>query len=159
CVQLRKGSLRLCKIGDIAIRLHRPLQVTPKTCTISRKADGWYASLGCEVEAEPLPKTGVDVGIDVGIEMFATFSDDHAPIANPRPLQKAQSHLRKAQKRLERRSRRDKNGKLARQQSKRREKAKVLLAKAHLRVARARLDFQHNTAYTLTSRLDTLYTQ
>jgi putative transposase len=149
--------LRLSKIGDIAIRLHRPLQGTPKTCTISRKADGWYASIACEVEPQPLPKTGVDVGIDVGIEQFATFSDDHPPIANPRYLEKAQSRVRKAQKRLERRSRRDKSGKLTGKQSNRREKAKILLAKAHLRVKRARLDFHHKTAYVLVRRFDTIY--
>jgi putative transposase len=129
-VKLLDGFIRLSKIGDIALRLHRPLQGTPKTCTISRKADGWYASIACEVEPEPLPKTGVDVGIDVGIEQFATFSDDHAPVANPRHLEKAQASVRKAQKRLERRSRRDKCGKLTGKQSIRREKAKVLLAKA-----------------------------
>jgi putative transposase len=168
--------LRLSKIGDIAIRLHRPLpaerdcagrppappeghrlQGTPKTCTISRKADGWYASIACEVEPEALPKTDMDVGIDVGIETFATFSDDHAPIANPRHLEKAQAGIRKAQKRLERRTRRDKNGKLTGKQSNRREKAKVLLAKAHLRVKRARLDFHHKTAYVLVRRFDTIY--
>jgi putative transposase len=156
-VKLLEGFIRLSKIGDIALRLHRPLQGTPKTCTISRKADGWYASIACEVEPEPLPKTGRDVGIDVGIEMFATFSDAHAPVANPRPLEKAQASVRKAQKRLERRTRRDKNGKLNGRQSHRREKAKVLLAKAHLRVARARLDFHHKTAYVLVRRFDTLY--
>jgi putative transposase len=156
-VKLIGKVLRLSKIGDIAIRLHRPLQGTPKTCTISRKADGWYASIACEVEMQPLPKTGVDVGIDVGIEQFATFSDDHAPIANPRYLEKAHSHVRKAQKRLERRSRKDKSGKLTGKQSNRREKAKVLLAKAHLRVKRARLDFHHKTAYALIRRFDTIY--
>jgi putative transposase len=158
-VKLLDGFIRLSKIGDIAIRLHRPLQGTPKTCTISRKADGWYASIACEGEPQPLPKTGMDVGIDVGIEQFATFSDDHAPIANPRHLERAQASVRKAQKRLERRSRRDKSGRLAGQQSQRREKAKVLLAKAHLRVARARLDFQHKTAYALVRCFDTIYVE
>jgi putative transposase len=33
-VKLLDGFIRLSKIGDIAIRLHRPLQGTPKTCTI-----------------------------------------------------------------------------------------------------------------------------
>ena len=69
-VQILGKVLRLSKIGDIALRLHRPLQGTPKTCTISRKADGWYASIACEVEPQPLPTTGIDVGIDVGIENF-----------------------------------------------------------------------------------------
>lgn len=158
-VKIIGNLLRLSKIGAIAIRLHRSLQGTPKTCTISRKADGWYASIACEVEPEPLPTTGQDVGIDVGIEQFATFSGDQAPVANPRHLQKAQSHLRRAQKRLERRTRRDKNGKLLPRQSKRREKARVLLAKAHLRVARTRLDFHHKVAHGLVRKFDTLYVE
>jgi putative transposase len=156
-VKFLNGLMRLSKIGDIPTRLHRRLQGTPKTCTISRKADGWYASIACEVEPQPLPKTGVEVGIDVGIEQFATFSDDHAPVANPRHLEKAQARVRKAQKRLERRTRRDKGGKLTGKQSNRREKAKILLAKAYLRVKRARLDFHHKTAYVLVRRFDTIY--
>ena len=35
------GMLSLSKIGRIPIRLHRPLQGTPKTVTVSREADGW----------------------------------------------------------------------------------------------------------------------
>src|SRR5205085_9981675 len=111
-VKLAGEHLHLSKIGDIPVRLHRPLQGTPKTCTITHKADGWYAGICCEVEPEPLPATGQDVGIDVGIENFATLTDEHEPIPNPRPLQNAQASLqnaqaslRKAQRRLERRTR------------------------------------------------------
>lgn len=149
--------LHLSKIGDIAIRLHRPLQGTPKTCTITHKADGWYATIACEVEPEPLPATGREVGVDVGLENFATFSDDTPVIPNSQPLQQAQASLRKSQKRLERRTRRDKNGKLLPCQSRRRDKAKTLLAKAHQRVARARLDFIHKIVHDLLARYDTLY--
>jgi putative transposase len=160
-VQLNGDLLHLSKIGDIPVRLHRPLYGTPKTCTISRKADGWYACICCEVEPEPLPAGGQDVGIDIGIENFATLTDDHEPIANPRhlQLQQAQAHLKKAQRRLERRTKRDKNRKLLAKQSKRREKAKVLLAKAHQRVQRARLDFQHKLAHALVRQFDTLYVE
>src|SRR5215469_15137516 len=35
------GMLSLSKIGQIRLRLHRLLQGTPKTVTISREADGW----------------------------------------------------------------------------------------------------------------------
>jgi putative transposase len=151
--------LHLSKIGDIPVRLHRPLEGIPKTCTISRKADGWYCSIACEVDPVPLEKTGQDVGIDVGIENFATLSDDHPAIPNPRLLQKAQAHLRKAQRRLERRSKRDKNQKLTSHQSRRRAKAKVLLAKAHQRVQRARLDFHHKVVHALVRQFDTLYVE
>ena len=153
-VSLQGNCLRLSKIGDVAIGLHRPLQGTPKTCMITRKADGWYCCIACEVEPEPLPATGKEVGIDVGLENFATFSDDTPPLPNPKPLQQAQASLRTSQKRLERRTRRDKNGKLLPRQSHRREKAKVLLAKAHQRVARARLDFIHKVVHDLLARFD-----
>jgi putative transposase len=35
------GILSLSKIGHVPTRLHRPIQGTPKTVTISREADGW----------------------------------------------------------------------------------------------------------------------
>ena len=48
--------LSLSKIGRICVRLHRPLQGTPKTVTISREADGWYVSFSCaDVPIAPLP--------------------------------------------------------------------------------------------------------
>jgi putative transposase len=47
--------LTLAKIGRIRIRLHRPLLGTPKTVTIIREADGWYAAISCaEVPTQPL---------------------------------------------------------------------------------------------------------
>jgi putative transposase len=157
--KIEGNLLHLSKIGDIPVRLHRPLEGTPKTCTISRKADGWYCSIACEVEPAPLEKTGKDVGIDVGIENFATFSDDNPDIPNPRLLKKAQAKLRKAQRRLERRSKRDKNRKPTSHQSRRRAKAKVLLAKAHQTVQRARLDFHHKVVHALVRQFDTLYVE
>jgi putative transposase len=156
---LEGDCLHLSKIGDIRVRVHRPLKGDPKTCTISRKADGWYCSLVCKVEPEPLEKTGQEVGIDVGIENFATLSDDHPAIPNPRFLQKAQAKLRKAQRRLERRTRRDKRNRITTRQSNRRAKAKALLAKAHPRVARARLDFHQKVAHALVAQFDVLYVE
>jgi putative transposase len=41
------GMLCLSKIGRIRLRLHRPLHGTPKTVTIRREADGWYACISC----------------------------------------------------------------------------------------------------------------
>jgi putative transposase len=61
---LNGGILSLSKIGRIPVRLHRPLQGTPKTATISKEADGWYVSFSCaEVPTEPLPRTGRETGI------------------------------------------------------------------------------------------------
>jgi putative transposase len=76
--------LSLSKIGRIPIRLHRPLEGTPKTVTRSREADGWYACISCVgVPTEPLPLTGNETGIDVGLTVFLVTADGEI-IANPR---------------------------------------------------------------------------
>src|SRR5215472_1049444 len=81
---LDNGLLVLSKIGRIAVRWSRPLEGTPKTVTISHEADGWYACFSCEgVPIQPLPATGEETGIDLGLESFATLADG-SQIANPR---------------------------------------------------------------------------
>jgi putative transposase len=78
------GILSLSKIGRIAVRLHRPLQGTPKTVIISREADGWFACISCtEVPTKPLPVTGNETGIDVGLKVFLLTADGEM-IENPR---------------------------------------------------------------------------
>lgn len=142
-VKLEQGRLILSKIGALRLHKDRPLDGTPKTCTIVRKADGWYASIACEVVVSPLPPTGRAVGIDVGLESFATLSNG-AQIANPRYYRAAERKLKRAQRRLSRRVK----------ESNRRRKARDLLAKAHLKVKRARQDFAHKTARALVNDYD-----
>ena len=137
--RLDGGLLSLSKIGRIPIRLHRPLKGTPKTVTISREADGWYVCISCaDVPVQPLPATGQETGIDLGIEAFATLSDG-TRIFHPGWYRKAERALKTAQRRVSRR----KKG------SNRRRKAVTLLAKAHQQVRRQRRDFHHKTALAL----------
>src|SRR5262249_41243050 len=112
--RLDNGFLVLSRIGRVAVRLSRPLEGTPKTVTISREADGWYAIISCaEVPAQPLPATGRETGIDLGLKVFLITADGDQ-VENPRPSRKAEKRLAKAQKWVSRR----KKG------SKRREKAR-----------------------------------
>jgi len=142
------GGLSLSKIGRIPIRLHRPLEGTPKTVTISRAADGWYASISCaEVAVQPLPPTGQETGIDVGLKVFLITADGEV-VKNPRHYRKAERQLAKAQRRVSRR----KKG------SNRRRKAVKLLARAHHpKIRRQRRDFQHKTALQLVRQYDMIY--
>src|SRR5215469_773915 len=99
------SMLTLSKIGRIRLRLHRPLAGTPKTVTISREADGWYACISCaEVPIEPLPATGQETGIDVGLKVFLVTADGEV-VENPRHYRTAQKQLAKAQRRVARRTR------------------------------------------------------
>jgi putative transposase len=141
------GVFSLSKIGRIRIRLHRPLVGAPKTVTISREADGWYACISCaEVPIEPLPCSGRETGIDVGLKVFLVTADSET-VENPRHYCKAEKQLAKAQRRVSRR----KKG------SERRKKAVKLLARKHQKVRRQRTDFHHKTALALLRRYDTIY--
>ena len=144
---LDKGLLVRSKIGRIAVRWSRPLAGAPKTVTISREADGWYVCLSCaEAPTHPLPATGQETGIDLGIEAFATRSDG-TRIFNPGWYRKAERALKSAQRRVSRRKKR----------SHRRRKAVKLLAQAHQTVRRQRTDFHHKTAFALVRENDTIY--
>lgn len=139
--------LLLSKIGHLAVRWSRPLEGTPKTVTISKEADGWYVSFSCaEVPVQPLPLTGEETGIDVGLESFLTLADG-THIENPRHYRKAEKALKRAQRRVSRRKK-DRH---------RRRKSVKLLAKKHLKVRRQRLDHQHKTVLSLVQRYDTMY--
>ena len=138
---LKGGKLRLSKIGKVNVHLSRPIEVEIKTCAIKREADGWYVIFAVEEpkkEIEPAPKESV--GVDVGIESFATLSDDEAaPIDNPQYFRSAEGDLKKAQRRVSRRVK----------GSNRRKKAVRLLAKKHLKVKRQRRDFHFKEALKL----------
>jgi putative transposase len=145
--RLDNGCLVLSKIGRIAVRWSRPVEGTIKTVTISKEADGWYVSFSCaEVPTEPLPETGKDTGIDVGLKVFLITADGQL-VANPRHYRTAERALKKAQQRVSQR----KEG------SKRRQKAVLVLAKKHQHVRRQRTDLHHKTALALVRVYDTIY--
>jgi transposase len=95
---------------------------------------------------QPLPATGQETGIDMGVASFATLSNG-TRIFHPGWYRKAERRLKTAQRCV---SRRQKG-------SHRRRKAVTLLAKAHLKVKRQRQDFHHKEARKLVQQYDTIY--
>jgi putative transposase len=132
------------KIGNIRIRLHRPLEGKIKTATIRRDCGEWYVSYVCDVEAQPLPETGSSVVVDVGTTWFAITSDGEF-VENPRYFQGAMKKLRVAQRSVARKTNKRSN---------RRRKAVQQVAKLHHKVSRQRLDFHHKTAVKLVREND-----
>jgi putative transposase len=128
------GQLSLAKIGNVKVRLSRPLPhgAVVKTCSIKRSVNGWFATLTFEHQPVPLPANDLAVGIDVGVTTFAKFTDG-TEIPNPRIYQNSQAKLRRAQRRVARR----KKG------SKRRRRAVRQVQKVHLRIRNRRSDFLH----------------
>jgi len=147
--RLDNGFLVVSKIGRVAVRLHRPLQGTPKTVTISREADGWYAIISCEsVPMQPLPPTGRETGIDVGLKVFLVTAHGLV-VENPRHFRTGEKRLAKADKAVAR----------CQKGSHGRRKALARRAKAHQYVKRQRRDFHHKTALMLVRDNDILYVE
>ncbi len=145
--RLDNGFLALSKIGRISVHWSRPIEGTPKTVTISKEADGWYVAISCaDVAVHPLPPTGEETGIDMGLESFATLANGEH-ISTPAYYRKAQAYLRRCQRRVSRR----KKG------SHRRRKAVALLAKVHQHIRNQRRDFHHKEAHKLVRANDTIY--
>jgi putative transposase len=145
--RLDNGVLVLSKIGHISVHWSRPVEGTPKTITVSKEADGWYVAIACtDVPLQPLPSTGQDTGIDLGLESFATLADG-AQILTPSYYRRAEVYLRRCQRQVARRQK----------GSHRRCKAVALLAKAQQHIARQRRDFHHKAARKLVREYDTIY--
>jgi len=130
---LDNGHLRLSKIGNVRIKLHRPIEGKIKTLTIRRDRLGnWYACFSCIIEPKPLPVTHRVVGVDVGLTHFATLSTgEHIP--NPRFSRKDEKGLAKAQRRLSK----------AKKGTPEHRKRKRVVQHIHQRTANRRKDFAH----------------
>lgn len=143
---LKKNRLRLGKIGLVKVRGGSLLEGTPKTCTVRRSATGkWYASIVCQVVPQPLPEATEAVGIDVGLEKFATLSTGEQ-IANPRFFRAEEQALAKGQRTL---SRADKG-------TPERGNARRVVARVHERIRFKRQDFAHQLARRLVNRFGLL---
>ncbi|MBV9849719.1 MAG: transposase [Armatimonadetes bacterium] len=137
----QQGRLRLSRIGDVAVRLHRPIDGTIKACTIRRVRHKWYACFSCEVGPELLPASEEQVGIDVGLKTFAALSNGEM-IENPRFFRKDERALAKAQRKLSKQKR----------GSRERRKAKQVVSRIHERVRHRRHDFVHQTVRRIVNR-------
>ena len=97
---LKDGKLRVAKVGNIKLVLHRPIEGEIKTLTLRRRPTGkWYACFSVEIEPKRLPKLDNSVGIDIGLTTFAVLSDG-AEIENPRFFRKEEKELVKVQRKL-----------------------------------------------------------
>src|SRR5215510_9368585 len=145
--RLEGDKLHLSKIGSCRVRLSRPIEGTIKTCMTKREADGWYVIFAVEEnQSRFFPKTGQTVGIDVGIENFATFSTGEV-VENPEFLRESECELKTAHRKLSRH--RDKR-------SHRRRRAVQLLARKHQKIRRQRADFHQKTALKIVSKFDAM---
>lgn len=132
---IQDGKIPLSKIGDVKIKLHRPVEGIIKTCTIITKNGKYYAAFSCDISEQmpPVP-THPSIGIDLGIKHLAITSDGEF-FLTPKYLRKSERKLKRLQRQVSRR----KKG------SKRRKKAVRHLARLHEHVANQRADNAHTS--------------
>jgi len=140
CRLLDTGRLRIQGVGEVKVKLHRPIGGEIKTVCVKRSAGKWHAVFAVSCACSPMPHSDEATGIDVGLHSYATLSDG-TEIENPRFLRKSEARLRRAARKVARRRRR----------SMRRSKAAALLHKVHERVRNQREDFAHKLSRTLVS--------
>ena len=146
CMSVTVGEnwIKVPKCLPLKARVHREITGKVKSITLSKTTTGkYYASILVDDGlAQPNPLTDLNasqvVGIDMGITDLAITSTGHKT-GNPRFLKNAQRNLKRKQKALSR----------CKKGSKGRAKARLLVAKAHERVANARNDFQHKLSRQL----------
>jgi len=133
------SRLRLSKIGDIKIKLHRPIEGEIKTLTVRRDRVGnWYACFSCTVEPKTLPPTDKVVGIDLGLTTFGQLSDGEK-IDRQRWFKRDEKDLKRIQRKVS----------VLPQGSPERRKAVLALNHVHQRIANRRRDFAHKESRKL----------
>jgi len=131
--RLDGAVIRFPKLGNLRAVVHRPLEGKPKTCTIRRDGDQWFASILCEIEiADPAPRPEPVVGLDRGVVNIVADSDG-AVFPAPRCFERARKQLARAQRTVSRR----------RKGSQNRDKAKLRVATLHRKVRRQRQHVVH----------------
>ena len=137
--------VRLPKLGLVKCRISKEVKGRILSATVSQNPSGkYFVSLCCtDVEIEPLPQTGSVVGVDLGVKDLAITSDEKK-YPNSKFLYKSEKRLKRLQRQLSRKTK----------GSKRHEKQRVKLARAHERVTNQRKDAMQKATTDLVRKYD-----
>jgi putative transposase len=143
--QIKNGKLYVSKIGHIKIKLTREVDKILIATIGKSSANKWYVSLVQEIQPKPLSKTGLSVGIDVGIKTFAHLSDN-LTIDNPKFFKESEDNLAKAQRKLSK----------AKKGSKDRAKKRKIVSRIHEQIKNKRDNFTHQHSRQIIDTYDTI---
>jgi putative transposase len=146
-IQVFDNAIRLPKLGLVKCSISKQIKGEILSATISRTPSGkYYISVLCkDIEIEELPKTGAQVGLDVGIKTFVVTSDNEE-IANPKYQKLSEKKLAKLQRALAKKTKGSRNW----------NKARIKLARAYEYAANQRRDFLHKLTTQLVRDYDVI---
>lgn len=138
--RLNGSRLRLTKVGNIPIIMHRPVEGIVKTLTIKySKSREWYATFITENGSGQFNPNGkLAVGVDLGLVNYATLSDGTV-IQNMHFSKQNVARARRLQRRISRKIKGSKN----------RRNAVLKFARFSNHIAQQRHDFLHKLSHKL----------
>ena len=149
---IANGQIKLPKIGDVKINLHRPVPdgFKVKQVRVLRRADSWYvvASIESDVVVPQISVHGRAIGIDLGLERFVTVSDGSFE-NRPKFLKSMQGKLKLLQRRASKKQKRSKNY----------DKAQNKVSRLHHHIANKRKDWHLKTAHKLCDQAQTIFAE
>jgi putative transposase len=143
----KDSTVYLSKIGRVPVILHRPCLGQIRTCTIQRtRTDKWFVSFSVETaKPDPLPKTSLIAGLDMGLKTFIVASDEFK-IPRQRFFKTDEDALVKVQRRYSKFPKTER--------SPHKSRARKAVALVHERIKNRRDNFCHQTANILVHRYD-----
>jgi len=131
-IRIKDNKVKLPKLGFIKFAKSREVTGIIKNATISQTPSGkYFISILCEVpEPMKLPKSELNIGIDLGIKEFAITSEAEI-IDNPKYYRKYEDKLVKLQRKLSKKQKGSKN----------RNKIRIKVARLHEKITNTRTDF------------------
>jgi putative transposase len=143
------GVVSLPKLGTLKLTEALPQLERPDMITLSRDAAGrYYVSFCAQVAKELLPIRQRSVGVDLGLTHLATLSNGEK-IPNPKRYRARLRYLRQQQRCLARRQK----------GSRRREKQRLRVARAHAQVRQAREAVVHAFTSRLVYEFDLIFVE
>lgn len=146
-IKVLEKAVKLPKLGLVKCRVSKEVKGRILSATVSQNPSGkYFVALCCtDIQIEPLPATGAMVGIDLGLKDLAITSDGEK-FDNPRTYVRNQKKLAKLQRQLSRKTK----------GSKRREKARLRVARLHEKIANQRTDVIRKMTTTLIKENDVI---
>lgn len=148
-LRIEGSKIKIPKIGWVRFWKSREIIGTVKNVTLRKESTGWFVSIQTErvIETPVHPSTS-EIGIDVGISRFATFSNGSfvEPINAFKTLQ---SKLAKAQRFLDRKDKFSSNW----------IKQKKIVSRIHSKIANIRRDFLHKLSTKISDSQAVVYVE
>ncbi|GIP16561.1 transposase [Paenibacillus montaniterrae] len=132
-IEMVDNRIKLPKLGLVKFAKSREVEGRILNATITRKPSGkYFISVLAEADIQELPKTGKEVGIDVGLKDFAILSNG-VVVGNPKFFRRWEEKLARAQRKLSRMMKGSSNW----------NKQRIKVARIHEKIMNARTDYLH----------------